>query len=313
MSPDRVLIGSNGSVAGQEAVQCLSNLYETWVPRSKIITTSRYSAELAKIAANAFLAQRISSINSISALCEAVGASIDDVSIAIGSDSRIGRSYLSAGVGFGGACLRKDVMALIYLAESMNLSPVADYWRQVVLLNEWQKKRTSSRVLRHLLSTKGKKRVGVLGFAYKAGVLDTSETPAADVVRELLAEGALIQIFDPQVPKDSIQRELTRAFDESELDVETKSNVCICSTAYEACQEACAILVLTACSDLKDKVSNGELNTDKQALDWKRIARNVEIPALVFDGAGILDSGRIQSLGLDFDVIGNKGLAFPGT
>jgi UDPglucose 6-dehydrogenase len=207
-SPDRILIGGEQDAAGQAALEALVSVYANWVPREKIITTNLWSSELSKLVANAFLAQRISSINSISALCEATGADVDEVARAIGSDSRIGPKFLKASIGFGGSCFQKDILNLVYLCESFNLAQVAAYWRSVVEINDWQKSRFVEKIVRTLFNTVSGKRIAILGFAFKKDTNDTRESPAIHIVRSLVAENAHVVIYDPRVPVETIHRDL---------------------------------------------------------------------------------------------------------
>ena len=202
--PDRVLIGGERTPGGEAAVRKLADVYARWVPRERILTTNLWSSELSKLVANAFLAQRISSINSISALCEATGADVDEVAHAIGRDSRIGPKFLRASVGFGGSCFQKDILNLVYLCEHFSLPEVAAYWEAVVRMNDWQKHRFASRIVRSLFNTVADKRIAVLGFAFKKDTNDTRESAAISVCRDLLAEQARVVVYDPKVPAAEI-------------------------------------------------------------------------------------------------------------
>jgi UDPglucose 6-dehydrogenase len=199
LNPDRVLIGGDPSPAGQAAIARLAAVYQFWVPAERIITTNTWSSELSKLAANAFLAQRVSSINAMSAICEETGADVSEVARAIGKDSRIGAKFLQAGVGFGGSCFQKDILNLVYLAESLHLPVVAAYWRAVVDMNDWQERRFSGHIVRSLFNTVAGKKIAILGFAFKKNTGDTREAPAIYVCRDLLEEGAHITIYDPKV------------------------------------------------------------------------------------------------------------------
>jgi UDPglucose 6-dehydrogenase len=203
-NPDRVLIGGERTPEGEAALATLVGVYARWVPRERIITTNLWSSELSKLVANAFLAQRISSINSISALCEATGADVDEVANAIGKDSRIGPKFLKASVGFGGSCFQKDILNLVYLCEHFSLPEVAAYWESVVKMNDWQKHRFAARIVRALFNTVADKRIAVLGFAFKKDTNDTRESAAISVCRDLLAEQATVVVYDPKVPAAEI-------------------------------------------------------------------------------------------------------------
>jgi UDPglucose 6-dehydrogenase len=207
-NPDRILIGGEQTPAGLAAIEALVEVYANWVPREKIITTNLWSSELSKLVANAFLAQRISSINSISALCEATGADVNEVARAIGSDSRIGPKFLKASVGFGGSCFQKDILNLVYLCESYNLTQVAAYWRSVVEINDYQKSRFVEKIVRTLFNTVSGKRIAILGFAFKKDTNDTRASAAIHIVRDLLTENAHVAVYDPRVSKETIHRDL---------------------------------------------------------------------------------------------------------
>ena len=282
-SPDRVLIGGETTPEGQRAVQTLVDVYATWVPRDRILTTNLWSSELSKLVANAFLAQRISSINSISALCEATGAYVDEVAHAIGRDSRIGPKFLKASVGFGGSCFQKDILNLVYLCKHFNLPEVAAYWEGVVQMNDWQKQRFAGKIVNDLFNTVSGKRIAVLGFAFKKDTNDTRETAARNVCRDLLAEGARVVVYDPQVSPEQIRREV--------LEGETNANLEIAATALEACQGTHAIAVLTEWDEFK-------------TLDFAALQHVMHQPAFVFDGRNILPHQKLRDLGFRVHAIG---------
>lgn len=204
LNPDRILIGGEESPAGHQAIKKLKEIYTNWIPCEKIISTNTWSSELSKLAANAFLAQRISSINAISAICEVTGADVSEVAGAVGSDSRIGSKFLQASVGFGGSCFQKDVLNLVYIAESLNLPEVASYWLQVIEMNDFQKTRFARRIIECLFNTITDKKIAILGFAFKKNTGDTRQSPAIFVCKYLLDEGAQLCIYDPKVPKHQI-------------------------------------------------------------------------------------------------------------
>lgn len=289
--PDRILIGGETTPEGNAAVEALASVYATWIPRERIITTNLWSSELSKLVANAFLAQRISSINSISALCEATGADVDEVGRAIGMDSRIGPKFLKASVGFGGSCFQKDILNLVYLCESFNLPEVAEYWRQVVHLNDWQKSRFVEKIVRTLYNTVNGKRIGILGFAFKKDTNDTRESAAIQVCRDLLKERAHLAIYDPQVDEKSIHQDLADAGVSPEL---IATNVEVCATPYAAVAGAHAFATLTEWDEFR-------------TLDLPRIYDLMLKPAFVFDGRAILPSDKLVAHGFDSFVIG-KGL-----
>ncbi|MES2695331.1 MAG: UDP-glucose 6-dehydrogenase [Verrucomicrobiota bacterium] len=286
IAPDRVLIGGERTAGGQAAVEALADVYGTWVPRDRIITTNLWSSELSKLVANAFLAQRISSINSISALCEATGADVDEVANAIGKDSRIGPKFLKASVGFGGSCFQKDILNLVYLCEHFGLPQVAAYWEAVVKMNDWQKQRFSSRIVRSLFNSVAGKKIAVLGFAFKKDTNDTRESAAISVCRDLLAEQANVIVYDPKVPADEIR-----------LDVLGKGNenprLTVARNAYEAAAGAHAIAIVTEWDEFK-------------TLDFSTIFAGMQKPAFVFDGRNILNLPALKALGFRVSGIGKS-------
>jgi len=276
-NPDRVLIGGDPTVAGQAAVNALVEVYATWVKREKILTTNLWSSELSKLTANAFLAQRISSINAISALCEATGADVDEVAHAIGTDSRIGPKFLKSSVGFGGSCFQKDILNLVYLCEHFGLPEVARYWEQVVTMNNHQKHRFTQRIVRSLYNTVANKRLAVLGFAFKKDTNDTRESPAIYVCKDLLAERAKVAIYDPQVTAERVSIDLG-------IKDLAAGGVDVCADPYEAAKGAHALVICTEWDEFK-------------SLDFGRIYDNMLQPAFVFDGRNILDLAKLRELG----------------
>ncbi|KAF3398545.1 UDP-glucose 6-dehydrogenase [Penicillium rolfsii] len=248
-APDRVLIGSAATPSGRLAAQTLANLYAAWVPPSRIIETNAWSSELAKLVANAMLAQRISSINSISAICEKTGAEVDEVAKAIGMDVRIGPQFLKAGLGFGGSCFRKDIASLAYLAESLGLDDVAHYWRQVNVMNERQRDRFSRKIIDRFEGNLVGRKLAMLGFAFKKNTGDTRESLAVEVVRTLLEERpAEIAIFDPYCRQEDILRELETICPSSALGQIVKVH----PDPYLACSQAHAVLVVTDCDQFRN-------------------------------------------------------------
>jgi UDPglucose 6-dehydrogenase len=287
-NPDRILIGGESTPEGNAAVEALASIYANWIPREKILTTNLWSSELSKLVANAFLAQRISSINSISALCEATGADVDEVARAIGMDSRIGPKFLKASVGFGGSCFQKDLLNLVYLCEAFNLPHVSEYWRQVVHLNNWQKSRFVEKIVRTLYNTVNGKRIGILGFAFKKDTNDTRESPAIQICRDLLNERARIAIYDPRVPAETIFQDLLNAGISQEL---ISSNVEICPDPYTAATQAHALATLTEWDEFR-------------TLDLPRIYDLMLKPAFIFDGRAILPSATLKAHGFEAFIIG---------
>lgn len=277
--PDRVLIGSMQTPDGHEAMQTLVDIYAHWVPREKILTTNVWSSEMAKLVANAMLAQRISSMNSISALCEQTGADIREVAKSVGMDSRIGPKFLRSSVGFGGSCFRKDVLNLVYLCETYNLPEVAAYWEQVIRMNEYQERRFTERVIRSMFSTISGKNIALFGFAFKADTGDTRESPAIYIAKLLLKENANLTIYDPKARKNA------------EQDLAGCQNVTFCDDPYEAANGAHAVLVLT---EWKEFVQ----------YDYKRIYDAMEKPAFIFDGRNILKHEELFETGFEVYPLG---------
>lgn len=282
-APDRVLVGGDQSPEGFAAIEKLVEVYATWVPREKIITTNIWSSELSKLTANAFLAQRISSINAISALCEATGANVDEVAHAIGTDSRIGSKFLKSSVGFGGSCFQKDILNLVYLCEHFGLPDVAAYWNSVIEMNDYQKHRFARRVVSTLFNTVSDKKIAVLGFAFKKDTNDTRESAAIYICSDLLEEQASLSIYDPKVSADQIHWDLgTNAQD---------PRVTICNDAYEATHEAHAVLFLTEWDAFK-------------TLDFQKIYDGMHQPAFLFDGRNLLDLQALRRIGFAASGIG---------
>ena len=282
-SPDRVLIGGEQTPEGLAAIQEVVSIYARWIPRDRILTTNLWSSELSKLVANAFLAQRISSINSISALCEATGADVDEVARAIGKDSRIGPKFLNASVGYGGSCFQKDILNLTYLCQHFGLPEVAAYWESVVKINDWQKSRFSGRIVRDLFNTVSGKHIGILGFAFKKDTNDTRETAAIAVCRNLLTEGAKVVVYDPKVSEEQIRADV--------LGTGANPNLIVVKSALEACSGAHAVAILTEWDEFKD-------------LDFKKIHDGMLKPAFLFDGRNILPHAKLKEIGFHLFAIG---------
>ncbi len=289
MKPDRVLIGGDQNEKGQKAISELVNVYSSWVPRENIITTNIWSSELSKLTANAFLAQRISSVNAISALCEATGADVEEVAYAIGTDSRIGPKFLKSSVGFGGSCFQKDILNLVYLCEFFGLHEVARYWEQVVSMNDYQKTRFASKIITTLFNTVSGKKIAFLGWAFKKDTNDTRESAAIYVADQLMNDEADISVYDPQVEEARMYKDMeeleTRTMDRN------KKQLSMTEDPYEACKDAHAIAVLTEWDEFKD-------------LDWQRIYANMKKPAFLFDGRLILDRKALSDIGFEVYTIG---------
>ena len=291
LNPDRVLIGGDTNVEGQEAIDALADIYANWIPRNRILKTNVWSSELSKLVANAYLAQRISSINAISELCEKTEADVNEVARAIGTDSRIGSKFLKASVGFGGSCFQKDILNLVYISRSFGLQEVADYWEQVIIMNDHQKKRFALSIVRSLYNTVSGKKIAFLGWAFKKDTNDTRESAAIYVADELLNEQAEIRVYDPKVQEKQIYRDLD--YLETRKAEENAKGVCIFNDPYEACKDAHAIAVLTEWD---------EFNT----YDWQRIYDNMLKPAKIFDGRNLLDSEKLRLIGFKVQSIGVK-------
>ncbi|PAV77526.1 hypothetical protein WR25_02551 [Diploscapter pachys] len=286
-NPDRVLIGGESTKEGQEAIHHLVSIYERWVPRDRILTTNTWSSELSKLAANAFLAQRISSINAMSAVCEATGADVREVAHAVGFDSRIGNKFLQASVGFGGSCFQKDVLSLVYLCESLNLQKVADYWMGVIDINNWQRRRFADKIIAELFNTVTDKRIAIFGFAFKKNTGDTRESSSIYVSSHLLEEHAKLAIYDPKVSEKQIRMELGNNVDKQIVE----KLVTVCADPYEAAAGAHAIVVLTEWDEFKE-------------LDYSRIYSSMQHPAAIFDGRLILDQPVLRDIGFRTFAIG---------
>ncbi len=283
--PDRVLIGSRETPAGGRARRAVADLYAAWVPRERILESNVWSAELSKLTANAFLAQRISSINSISALCEATEADVDEVAYAIGADSRIGPRFLKSGVGFGGSCFRKDILNLVYISQSYGLDEVARYWEGVVRMNEWQEARFVRRMLATMFNTVAGKRIALFGFAFKANTGDTREAPALAVTRHLLAEHADVVITDPEALENA-------RLDTAGLD----GRLTFEADPYAAARGAHAVAVLTEWDAYR-------------TLDYGRILASMERPAFLFDGRNILDHAKLFEMGFNVYPVGKRAMS----
>ncbi|KAB2638607.1 MAG: nucleotide sugar dehydrogenase [Verrucomicrobia bacterium] len=287
--PDRILIGGENTPSGKAAIDALVAVYANWVPRERILTSNLWSSELSKLVANAFLAQRISSINSIAALCEKTGADVQEVAHAIGMDSRIGPKFLKASVGFGGSCFQKDLLNLVYLSESFGLPEVAQYWDQVLRINDWQKSRFVGEIVRTLFNTLNGKRIGILGFAFKKDTNDTRESPAIRVCRDLLHERAHLAIYDPKVDAATIYQNL---LDDGVTQDVLDSQVEICSDPYAVADKSHALVALTEWDEFR-------------TLDLGRIHQQMLKPACVFDGRDILPAADLRSQGFKVFSIGN--------
>ena len=289
-NPDRVLIGGDNI----ESMNALKNIYTSWVPKEKILFTNIWSSELAKLTANAFLAQRISSINSIAALCEPTGAHVTEVAEAIGFDSRIGSKFLNPSPGFGGSCFQKDLLNLVYLCKYYGLEEVSDYWEQVIKLNNWQNRRISQLIVEKLFGTVSLKKIVILGFSFKANTNDTRESPAISIVNDLLENGAEIKIHDPKVKSKQIMKDLNLSFNTKEKSKEFGSWDYV-SDLYKALENADAAVIVTEWPEYKK-------------LDWLRISEIMRKPAWLFDTRSITEPTAIKETSINYWSVGNGSL-----
>ncbi|MEC4117041.1 UDP-glucose 6-dehydrogenase [Myroides phaeus] len=289
LNPDRVLIGGAETPEGREAMQALVDIYSAWVPTERILTTNVWSSELSKLTANAFLAQRVSSINAISELCEVSGADVSEVAKAIGTDSRIGSKFLKASVGFGGSCFQKDILNLVYIAKTYGLEEVADYWEQVIIMNDHQKRRFAERIVSTLFNTVNGKKIAFLGWAFKKDTNDTRESAAIYVANDLMEEEANIHVYDPKVTEQQMLIDLdylnTRSAEANQKHLTVHAN------PYEALNGAHGVAVLTEWDEFK-------------TYDWQKIYDNMQKPAFVFDGRSLLDRQELEKIGFEVYTIG---------
>ena len=283
-NPDRVLIGGHDTETGQKALKILVDIYANWISKDKILTSNVWSSELSKLTANAFLAQRVSSINAISALCEATEADVTEVAHAIGTDSRIGSKFLKASIGFGGSCFKKDILNLVYLCESYGLHEVANYWQQVVEINEYQQIRFIRQMIQSMFNTIAGKKILILGFAFKADTGDTRESPAIKICRELYNEKADLIVSDPKATLNAMK------------DLTDLKNITYEDDPYKAAVGADAIAVLTDWKEYKD-------------LDYKKIFKEMRKPAFIFDGRNFLDHNHLFNIGYEVYSIGKGRLS----
>lgn len=289
LAPDRVLIGGDQTNTGKKAIRQLVDVYSTWVSEENILTTNVWSSELSKLTANAFLAQRVSSINALSELCEVTGANINEVSRAIGTDSRIGPKFLKASVGFGGSCFQKDILNLVYIAKSYGLDEVADYWEQVIIMNDYQKKRFASKIVKTLFNTVSGKNIALLGWAFKKDTNDTRESASIYVADELLNERANIKVYDPKVPAHKIYADLD--YLETRSKTENEELLSVTNNSYQACEGTHAIAIMTEWDEFK-------------SYDWQKIYNSMSKPAFIFDGRSLLDKQSLEEIGFAVYSIG---------
>ena len=290
--PSRVLIGGDQGPEGLAAIAKLVSVYAHWVPEPQIITTNLWSSELSKLVANAFLAQRVSSINSISALCESTDADVSEVAKAVGTDPRVGPKFLQASVGFGGSCFQKDILNLVYLCESYGLDECAEYWNGVIKMNEYQKKRFSKQMVKTMFNTVTGQKIAVFGFAFKKDTGDTRETASAFVCRDLLEEQAKVFVYDPQVKRDVMFQEFKYTLNVTPDTVPgLEDAITTCADPYEAAGGSHAIAILTEWDEFK-------------TLDYQRIYDSMAKPAFLFDGRNIVDTAALRKIGFEVYAIG---------
>ena len=296
---DRVLIGGDHSTEeGQAAMDALTDIYAHWLPKERILQTNVWSSELSKLTANAFLAQRVSSINAISSLCEKTGADVDEVARAIGADSRIGPKFLKSSVGFGGSCFQKDILNLVYICRSLGLHEVADYWEQVIIMNDHQKRRFADKIISTLYNTVSGKKIAFLGWAFKKDTNDTRETAAMYVADHLMDDQAVIHVYDPQVPAEQMYKDIEYVYETTGRSVEearkvAKEQIVVHNDPYEAIAKAHAIALLTEWDEFK-------------TYDWDSIHKQVLKPAFLFDGRNILDHQKLHQKGFKVYPIGKE-------
>jgi len=290
LNPDRILIGGDTTLEGEAAINALVDVYANWVSKDRILTTNVWSSELSKLTANAFLAQRISSINAMSELCEKTGADVSEVARAIGMDSRIGSKFLKASVGFGGSCFQKDILNLVYIAKSYGLNEVADYWEQVIIMNDYQKRRFSNKIVQTLYNTVADKKITFLGWAFKKDTNDTRESAAIYVADDLINEQAKISVYDPKVSRNKILSDLD--YLETRKASENADAVLTFEDSYTACKDAHAIAILTEWDEFVK-------------YDWQKIYDSMQKPAFVFDGRNILNAKELKSIGFIYNGIGS--------
>jgi len=290
-NPDRVLIGGED----EKAIMELSRIYEQWIPKNKIFITNLWSSELSKLTANAFLAQRISSINAISSLCEPTGADIREVAKAIGADSRIGYQFLNAGPGFGGSCFQKDLLNLVYLSRYYGLNEVANYWEQVILLNKWQQQRISKLIIESFFGTVSGKKIVILGFAFKSNTNDIRESPAISITKDLLDNGANLFIHDPQVSEKQIEY-LLNTKDSNFKNCNYEGNWQFTKELKFIFQDADAVIIMTEWEEYLK-------------IDWKDCTKYMRKPSWLFDTRGIIEDKSLVGTDLNYWKIGKGFIA----
>ena len=293
LKADRVLIGGDPTESGKAAMEKLSWVYEHWLPKDKILKTNVWSSELSKLTANAFLAQRVSSINAVSAICESTDADVTEVARAIGYDSRIGSKFLNASIGFGGSCFQKDILNLVYIAKSLHLHEVADYWEGVIKINDYQRKRFAHKIISELYNTISGKVISILGWAFKKDTNDTRESSSIYIAEILLEENAHLYIYDPKVSKEQVIRDLRSLNNPLITEELLETNLTFYSDALSATKDSHAIAILTEWDEFK-------------TLDWEFIYNQMIKPAFIFDGRKLLDKDEMEEYGFKVYQIGRS-------
>jgi UDPglucose 6-dehydrogenase len=282
---DRVLIGGRETDRGEKAINQLVDIYANWIPKERIIKMNLWSSELSKLVANAFLAQRVSSINAIGELCEVTEANIEDISRAIGADSRIGSKFLNTSVGFGGSCFQKDILNLVYISKSLGLNEVSEYWEQVVKMNNHQRIRFAEKILKNLFGTISGKKITLLGWAFKKDTNDTRESAAIYIADKLIEEGAIVSVYDPKVNKQQMFNDIN--YLNSRPEVENEKLLKYYDNPYDACKDSHAIAIITEWDEFID-------------YDWNMIFEKATKPVSIFDGRNIIEKEKVQSIGFNY-------------
>ena len=282
-NPDRILIGGDDD----KSIKALVDIYAHWVSKNKVLTTDLWSSELSKLIANAFLAQRISSINTISALCEATGAHIKDVALAVGMDKRIGKYFLNSGPGFGGSCFKKDISNLVYISNHYNLFEVANYWQKVLDINTWQQRRFINLIINKMFGTISSKKIAILGFSFKANTNDTRESPAIYICKKLIEEGAILNIYDPKVNFQQMSKDLENNDSEINNDIKWRYS----EEVYDTFINADAAIFLTEWDEF-------------QNLNWQKIKKAMRQPAFIFDTRSIVNIKEVKESNLKIWQVG---------
>jgi len=291
LNPDRILIGGDNA----EAIKALSNIYLNWVNKDQILTTNLWSSELSKLIANAFLAQRVSSINTVSALCEKTGADVDEVSIAVGMDKRIGEHFLKSGPGFGGSCFKKDILNLVYISEYYGLKEVGEYWQKVLEINSWQQERIYKSIVDNLFNNVSGKKICILGFSFKANTNDTRESPAIEICKDLINDGCNLSIYDPKVSKERIDEDLRNALNQKITNKDKESKWEVSDNLYNSAMDSDALVILTEWEEFRN-------------LNYEKLSEIMRPPSWIFDTRSIIDNEKANNYGFNIWSIGKKNL-----